>query len=157
MNTIQGGMPTMAGMSSKAQSLTDAQKQGLDDVLSNYDAENLSDSDAKEIVSQIEELGITKGQGLASALDDVGIDARELAELAGIGGAEGKGDRPPPPPGGGPKGPDEAAIATLQSVVEQLQASVDANDEDVDFGTMLTQALEDAGLDTSSPIVDYRV
>ncbi|MCG3268868.1 hypothetical protein [Yoonia sp. I 8.24] len=157
MNMIQGGMAPMAGMTPKAQSLTDTQKQGLEDVLSNYDVENLSDSDAKEIVSQIEELGIAKGQGLASALGDAGIDARGLAEQAGIGGAEGNGGRPPPPPGGGPKGPDEASISTLQSVVEQLQASVDASDEDVDFGTMLTQALEDAGLDTSSPIVDYRV
>jgi hypothetical protein len=148
----------MGGMTPKTQSLTDTQKQGLDDVLSNYDVENLSDSDAKEIVSQIEELGIAKGQGLASALGDVGIDARDLAEQAGIGSAEGNGDRPPPPPpGGGPKGPDEAAISTLQPVVEQLQASVDASDEDVDFETMLTQALDDAGLDTSSPIVDYRV
>jgi len=42
----------------------------------------------------------------------------------------------------------------LQSVVEQLQ---EATETEEDFSLVLLESLEAAGLDTSSPIVDYMV
>jgi len=88
----------------------------------------------------------------------VGIDAKALGDQAGggLGGAGGRGKGGPPPAGAGQgaKGLDSAAIETLQSVVEQLQ---EATETEEDFSLVLLESLEAAGLDTSSPIVDYMV
>ena len=56
----------------------------LTELLSNYDAENLSPSDAEALVSDIRELGIRPGRELAAALNEEGFDARELADRAGV-------------------------------------------------------------------------
>lgn len=74
----------------------------------------------------------------------------------GRGGPPGGGTGGPPPGGGGQgaKGPDSAAIATLQSVVEQQQ---EASETEADTSLVLRASLEAAGLDTSSPTVDYKV
>ncbi|WP_299922840.1 hypothetical protein [uncultured Pelagimonas sp.] len=175
MMMIQGGMPPMGMMGQGSGSLSSDQKQGLDDVLSNYDTKNLSEHDAKAVVEAIKELGVQPGRGLAQALNGLGIDARELAQKAGLGapgeggpgggkgsGGPGGGGGPGGPgrPGGsgGAQGPDSAAVQTLQSVVEQLQESLSESDDDTtDFTSLLLEKLDEAGVDTSAPIVDFRV
>ncbi|MEP2920765.1 hypothetical protein [Sulfitobacter sp.] len=158
MMTIQGGMPAQNSYGQNASGLSDTQKAGLAQALQNYDVENLSDEDAKGLVSQIDELGIEAGRDLTAALGSVGIDAKALGDQAGGGpggaGGRGKGGPPPAGAGQGAKGPDSAAIETLQSVVEQLQ---EATETEEDFSLVLLESLEAAGLDTSSPIVDYMV
>ncbi|WP_299937059.1 hypothetical protein [uncultured Pelagimonas sp.] len=178
MMMIQGGMPPMGMMGQGSGSLSSDQKQGLDDVLSNYDTKNLSYDDAKAVVEAIKELGVRPGHGLAQALNGLGIDARELAQKAGLGapgegdlgGGKGPGGTGGPSSGGGPggpggpggsggaQGPDSAAVQTLQSVVEQLQESLSESDDDTtDFTSLLLEKLDEAGVDTSAPIVDFRV
>ncbi len=168
----------MGMMGQGSSSLTSDQQQGLDDVLSNYDTKNLSDDDAKAVVEAIKELGLQPGRGLAQALSGAGIDARELAQQAGLGapgeggtgggkgqggpGGSGGGGRPGGPNGpggsGGVQGPDSAAVQTLQSVVEQLQDALSESDDDTtDFTSLLLEKLDEAGVDTSAPIVDFRV
>lgn len=149
--------------------LTETQSSGLTEVLSNYDAENLSDDDAKALVEEIKDLGIQRGSGLTEALGEAGIDARGLAQQAGISGSSGSNAPPEGGQGGGPggpggagggggaKGPESAEVQTMQAVLEQLQASEKEADTDENFATLLLQSLEDAGLDTSQPIVDFRV
>jgi hypothetical protein len=157
MGMMKGGM---AGANSQ-QSLSETQKQGLSELLSNYDAANLSDEDAKSLTDGIKELGIQRGKELAQALGDAGFDARALAEQAGLKGSQGQGGPNGGSKGGTPpvdaKGPDSSAVQTLQSVVEQLQDLLEENTEDTDYSAKLTEILEESGLDPSEPILDYRV
>lgn len=71
-------------------------------VLENYDADNLSESDALEIVAAFKEAGIEPGSELESAMEEAGFDAKEVGTLAGV-GPEGGG------PGGGGGGGGESA------------------------------------------------
>jgi hypothetical protein len=165
MLSIQGGMPPASGVSLGARSLSETQKQGLDDLLSSYDAETLSDDDAKSLVEGIKDLDIQPGSALSGALGAAGFDARALATQAGIAGERGGPGRAEGPGGGGggpggaqgAKGPDSAAVQTLQSVLEQLEQSASETDSDEEFGALLTQALQEAGLDPSQSILDYHV
>lgn len=174
MMPVQGGMPPMGMISQGTGTLTDTQQQNLVEVLGNYDTNKLSDDDAKALVNEIKELGLQQNRGLAEALGSAGIDVGELAQQAGIaapGGQGGAGGPPggaggPPgggkggPPGGGgaqgAKGPDSAAVQTMQSIVDELQEAASDSDEE-DFSTLLIERLQAAGLDTSQPIVDYLI
>lgn len=136
-------------------SLTAEQKTALNDVIAKYDASDLSDDDAKALVEEISELGVSKGDDLTAALTDAGIDPKALAEQAGIG----RGEGPPPPPAtalGGSKGPESEEVKTLLSIVESLRESTEENGTEEFFGSLLAEALQEAGIDTSSPIVDFR-
>lgn len=144
----------MGPMGQGQATLTTTQQDGLTQLLAQYDAENLSDDDAKALVSGIQELGIKPGSGLTTALADAGIDARGLAEQAGLG-------KPPPPGGGGgaqgSSGPDSAAVETLRSIVETLQAEAEEGETEFDFTTALIERMEEAGLNPYQPTLDYRV
>lgn len=173
MNSI-GSSLTTSLLSRGSDTLSNTQKQALDSLLSDVDAENLSDDEAKALVSGIQEAGISEGRGLAQALGAAGIDARGLAEQAGLGpkgaggaaGPEGAagGGRPPGggggpggaggPQGGSPtEGADEASVQIMQSIVDQLSEYT----EEEDYQNILQAALEEAGLDPSQPIVDLRL
>lgn len=155
MMGIQGGMPPVGFGATGSQSLNDTEKQKLSDLLANYDTESLSDEQAKEIVDGIKELDITPGRGLSEALGNVGIDARALAEQAGL-RAPG-GNVGPSGPDSGAKGPDSAAVHTLRSVVEQLLETTSDDEDGSIFSARLSETLEAAGVDTSSPVLDYKV
>ncbi len=155
MMGIQGAMPPVGFGATGSQSLNDTEKQKLSDLLANYDTEDLSDEQAKEIVDGIKELDIAPGRGLAEALGTAGIDARALAEQAGLGAPGGRGG-PGGPSGGGPKGPDSSAVETLRSVVEELLEATSDEEDSSTFSTLLSEALEAAGVDTSSPVLDYK-
>lgn len=159
MNSIEvGRMPTPPGHPG-ATALTPDQLSGLAKGLDNYDPNNLSPSDAKEIVSHIKDLGIAPGRGLASAMADAGFNAREVGQKAGIGKA---GPPPPPPPGeGGPDGPgakksgtiNSEAIAALKRLIEGY-AGNDITDDD--WSDILT-AMDDSGYDLSKTLLDVRL
>ncbi len=57
---------------------------------------------------------------------------------------------------GGANGSDNAAVETLQSIVEQLQELAEQSDSEEGFSSQLRGILERAGLETSQPILDYR-
>ncbi|MEP4198825.1 MAG: hypothetical protein ABJL99_24640 [Aliishimia sp.] len=157
-----GGAGFPPSQAQKPVKMTEEQGQKLADLLSQYDAENLSDEDAEDIVSQIKELGIEPGAGLATGLADAGFDARGLAEQAGIAGNGPPGGGPPdggsrpkgPPPGGSFQGVDSvdsAAVSLIADVVESFQNS----DETDSLWDVLEPALQDAGYDTSQSIIDF--
>jgi hypothetical protein len=160
MQGISGysGMPPPLSQEVK---VTEKQGQELTDFLSDYDTENLSDENAKEIVSKIQELGITPGSGLASILGDSGIDARSLVQQAGISGPSGaggpgglQGGRPPPPNDGAGTGSetvDDAVVTLISDAVKAYEES----DEAETLWSVLEPALKDAGYDTSQPLVDF--
>lgn len=148
-----GGLPPQFNAQSQHRPLDGGQKQGLSDLLSNYDAENLSESDAKELVAGISGLGIKPGRGLQTALAEAGIDARKLADQAGVplqNGPGGRGGKPAE----GAAGVNSAAVEVLEAVLDAMKDWEDATDED--FQLLLAAELEEAGLDPDQPILDIR-
>ena len=67
-------------------------------ILEDYDSNNLTQSDAEDIVAAFKEAGIEPSSELVSAMEEAGFDAQEIGTLAGVGG---QGGMPPPPPSGG--------------------------------------------------------
>ena len=64
--------------------LTDKQSQLVTDTLSKYDPNNLTEADAKEIVSSFREAGIRPSKALKEAMLAEGFDAKEVVKKAGI-------------------------------------------------------------------------
>lgn len=84
---------------SKSATLTQDQLQLVEETLSNYDPNQLTQSDASDIVAAFSDAGITAGRELAETMASFGFDASTVGEMAGVGQTQ--GDRPPPPPSGG--------------------------------------------------------
>lgn len=141
--------------------ITEQQGKDLTEFLSEYDAENLSDENAKEIVAKIQDLGIVPGAGLASVLSEAGVDARGLAEQAGISGPSGAGGPPGgprgaggPPPSGGGKGAESVDDAVVSLIADAVSAFEDSEDAE-SLWSILEPALEEAGYDTTQPVIDF--
>lgn len=106
---------------SSTSSLTDEESQFIQDLLEDYDAENLSSTDAQDIMQALKEGGIMPGAGLESALSDAGFDAKTLHDTAmeGMSGRGGGGMMPPPPP------KDEEQMSEITELLETLMSSDD--------------------------------
>lgn len=163
ISSIDGNALQVAAPS--PQSLSEDQENGLQDILSNYDPENLSHKEAAELVAGIQDLGIRPGQALREALARSGIEARDLADQAGIssgGGPErpgrgGGSDNSAHGPGAGQArgGINPAAVEVLESVLEALESKELTTAEE--FQEFLLEQLIKAGLDTAQPIVDIKL
>ncbi|MEP1792976.1 hypothetical protein [Parasphingorhabdus sp.] len=141
-------------MQPTANRLTETQSQQLTEVLSNYDPDALSDDDAKNLVSEIKELGIQPSTGLANALSEVGTNAKDLGEKAGVkeGPHPSGGKKGPPPEGGrGVESVDDALISLISDAVETYETS----EESESLWSILETSLEEAGYDTSESLVDF--
>jgi hypothetical protein len=68
-----GMMPPPPPMG-RTQSLTDDQKSQLTEILSNYDAENMTDTDIQSMRDEISSAGIRPGEELKSILEDSGFE-----------------------------------------------------------------------------------
>ncbi len=133
--------------------LSGPQSVKLGAILSNYDPSSLSKDDAKNLVSDIRELGIQSRSGLGNALKSAGFDASEIISKADL---EDKKSTPPPPPSGqdGPKGEvNRKALNLLSLFVEKFEGD-DITAEDWD--TFFT-GLDEQGIDLSKPILDLRL
>ncbi|MGA1931267.1 hypothetical protein ACH5BF_00885 [Arcobacter sp. YIC-464] len=89
---------TSSSKSSSGSSLSLDQQETIQDVLSNYDSDNLTSSDALEIVSAFQEANIQPSRSFENALSSLGFDAKEIGDLAGLGPNGPQGGMPPPPP-----------------------------------------------------------
>lgn len=101
ISSMQGMMGTM-GMRQMTE-LTDDQKTKIQEILSEYDPENITEETAKEIFEKFREAGITPAKGMKEAIEAAGFDAEKMRSLGmskdkGPGGAQGAGGMPPPPP-----------------------------------------------------------
>lgn len=152
-------------LSSKTQALTSDQGSKLTEVLSKYDAKNVSEADAKSIAAQVKDLGIQQGKALADAMKSNGFDAQSIGSMAksdkaggkerGTGGPE--GSRPPPPPkgeGGNAKGSvDSTAVSLLAKVIDSYGGS----DMTEETWAEALASLSEKGVDLSKSMVDIRV
>lgn len=148
-----GGPPPPQSMStsfsqSQEQTLSTEQQEQITEILSEFDASDLSDADASSIVSQIEELGISAGSALETALADAGFDARTIGDQAGVGQSGGPG----------PQQSDNTIDEALVDIVSEALEAFDSSEEDeTSFVDLLTSKLEEAGFDTSKPLFDLTV
>ncbi len=78
--------------------LSTDQQMLISETLSQYDADNLSEADARSIVATFQEAGIQPGKALEEAMSVAGFDARSIGDK---GGPQGPRPSGPPPQGGG--------------------------------------------------------
>jgi Ca2+-binding EF-hand superfamily protein len=72
-------------------STSSSQSETISSILLEYDSSNLSQNDAKSIVSAFQEAGIEPSEELVSAMAEAGFDAKEVGTLAGVAGPQGGG------------------------------------------------------------------
>ena len=150
MSEFSGGMPSKedfqsmlssfgfeAPMASQNSSLTTSNEETISSILAEYDADNLSQSDAQAIVASFQDAGIEPSEELAAAMDEAGFDAKEVGTLAGVG----QGGTPPPPPSGG-------AMASSQT--EEEYDSLDTNENGIVSLDELQEAYGSSTTDTTS-------
>lgn len=139
------------------QGINTQQADALKSVLSGYDASNISETDAKNIVSQVKDLGIAPGRPLTIVFAGEGFDAAAVGDKAGVGG----GDRPAPPQGkGGPNGQGGPKGEVNTEALSALKLLVDAKEgEDISETewTAFYEELEEQGIDTSKPFIDLKL
>ena len=126
INSLSSGMsmpppPPKGGESS----LTEDQLTLLSETLSEYDVDNLSESDAQSIIATLSDAGIEPGAGLETAMSDLGFDAKSVGELGGA-------DRPPPPPppsGEFDSGDSEIASEMIDFLSELLSEKLESSEQ----------------------------
>ena len=101
---------------SGSESTSSSQSETISSVLENYDADNLTESDAQAIVAAFQEAGIEPSKELEAAMEEAGFDAQEVGTLANVG----QGGTPPPPPGGG-----GGEISSAEEVFDSLDTNED--------------------------------
>lgn len=147
---------------SNGTALNTTQSESLLALLSNYDSKNISQSDAKDIVSSIREIGIKSGKGLGDLLNQTGFKPRELAQKAGLrqgdersaasqNDVSGTNGMPPPPPPAQTTEPNKFndALSSLSRLVEKYEGT-ELSDDD---WSSLYQELGEEGLDVSRPLI----
>ncbi|MBW8190175.1 hypothetical protein K0504_03925 [Neiella marina] len=113
MTSIQGSMSNMMPPPPKGQNsttLTEEQSQLITETLEQYDADNLTEADAKAIVETFSEAGIQPSEAFAAQLDELGFDAKAIGDSAGM-------DGPPPPP---PPGEQVASLSITEEMLSEL-------------------------------------
>jgi hypothetical protein len=131
-------------ISSRNNNLSSEQKDLIEEVLSKFDTDALSASDATEIVEAFSEAGIEASPALSSAMQAAGFDAQEVGNLAqsAQGGGKPMGGPPPPPP--------QEEVDSVSSLLETLLSS-DEDDED-DTITASDDSISSSSFDA---ILDY--
>lgn len=120
MSTMQMQMGSMRRQQNVA--LTDEQKSTVQDILSKYDAENLTADDAKAIFEEMREAGIPPGPGTKEAVEEAGFDLEPIKP---------KGTPPPTPQGGMNQELDVESLQSLQTILNQFDLSnLSAEDEE---------------------------
>lgn len=135
--------------SANSQPISEEKTARLNEILSDYDAENLSNEDALTIVSQINELGIDPGAGLAKIMSGAGFDARAFGDQTNI---SPNGSKSPSPPlttivSGSTGTVNKGAMTALNTLIES---------EGIDDWANIQKAMTEKGFDMSQPIINIR-
>jgi hypothetical protein len=113
--------------------LTDEQKATGQDILSKYDAENLTTDGADAIFEEMREADLPPGPGMKEAVEEAGFDLEPFKPKGG-----------PPPQGGVNQELDVESLQSLQTILNQFDLSnLSAEDEE----SLFTQ-IQAAGLMT---------
>lgn len=143
---------TTDSKSNSSQSLSSDQQSLIEETLSNYDATDLSEQDAANIVETFAEAGINPSAEFAEALSASGFDAREIGSLANVGGQGGQAGGPPPPP---PSGNNDDASVDLSSIVDYLDDLTSASSaEDSSSTSIAAQLAAQFGLSEGQSLIN---
>ena len=165
-------LPTMPQARTTAGISAD-QKESMNKVLSQFDANNLSSADAKKITSAFKKIGVEPGRALEEVMAASGFNAQQVGQLAfgagatpaeGPGGSKGvdtvrsslaelkgsmppaggpQGGPPPPPPAGG--GQDGTDIASfLKELLDALSTSSSQSTSSTTTDTSFDKVLQSA-------------
>ncbi|GAC18355.1 hypothetical protein [Paraglaciecola arctica] len=140
--------PPPSGVGSQS-SLTDDQTALIEETLSGYDADNLTESDAASIVEAFADAGIAPSSAFADKLAEVGFDAQEIGGLAGADRA-GAGQPPPPPSSSGSLDLTDA-VDYLETLFEEKEYSA------TDNSTIAAQLAERFGLSEGESLINITV
>jgi len=128
---------------------TSSYEDTVSSILSDYDADNLTEEDAQSIVAAFQDAGIEASDELVDAMADAGFDAQEVGTLAGVGA---QGTPPPPPSDSSSSSEDYDDLDTNEDGVvsfEELQAAYGSDDE-----TTSSSLDEQNALDNLSTLMD---
>lgn len=129
--------------------LSEDQTSLIEETLSGYDADNLTESDAASIVEAFAEAGIAPSSAFADKLAEIGFDAREIGDLAG---AKPSGAGQPPPP------PNASNNLDLTDAVNYLETLFNEKDEtDTNNASITAQLAERFGLSEGESLINITV
>jgi len=139
---MQANKPTQAA------TLTTDQQDQLQELLSEYDVDNLTADDATNIVSSIQEMGIEPSQSLTDLMAESGFDAQAIGEMGGA-------NRPPPPP---PQESTTTESSELVSFLEELLESYDTEElSEENKDSILAAVQEKFGLTATDSMISVQV
>jgi len=150
INSINSGA-SMPPPPRTEQNLTSEQQSVISDTLSEFDVDNLTETDALSIVEAFSEAGIKPGIALEKAVSEAGFDARTIGELANI---SEEGSRPPPPP---KQSSDEISsmVEYLAELLEEKLAGSNSDSlSDEDKQSILAQVFEKFDIEESDSIIN---
>jgi hypothetical protein len=133
-----GNLQGMARPEFQQRVLTDDQKSKIADILSQYDPENITEEQAKEIFAKFREAGIQPARGMKEAIEGAGFDAENLRSL-GMPSGPGEGGGPPPPPPQA-QGIDSQGLQLLQSILSKYDLNNLSSDQEKDLLAQLNGA-----------------
>jgi len=156
INSVSSGSSMPPPPPKSDQALTTDQQTLISETLSEFDPENLSESDALSIIETFSEAGIQPGSGLEEAMAELGFDAKSIGDIAQ---ASGEGNRPPPPP------PPQQSTEEISSLVDYLAELVEeklaSSDTDTlsaeDKESIMAQVFEEFDMASQTSIINTSV
>lgn len=144
MNAI-GSTMQMPSMQFNQPTMTSEQKISVQELLADFSADDLSESDALSIVEGLSSAGIAPSQELAQIMAESGFDAKAIGDMAGVNDNK----MPPPPP------PSEMTNSTeMLSFLDDLLADFDDQLTDEQQQSILSQVQNQFGMPQSDSIID---
>lgn len=144
------------------QSLTEDQKQTVNDILAEYDSSNISQQDFKDIFQKFEDAGITGGESLKNTAESAGFDfsaniqqaissGESLPSAMGTPPGGGQAGMPPPPP------PQESSLSSEYSdMLTQLLADYEKGDADqTDFEAFI-ESIKNSSFSSTGNIINNK-
>lgn len=135
-----------------ASKLSESQKSTISDILSEYDPENITEEDAKEIWQSFQNAGIQPQAGLKEVIETNGFDAEDIRVKA-------TGEKtPPPPPASGAFGSNRSstintsALSTLKDILSNYDLDNLSSDDQDD----LLNQIYNAGLTDIGSLIDLK-
>ena len=146
--------------SANSQTISDEKTARLNEILSEYDAENLSEDEAQSIVSQILELGIDPGAGLNSPISETSFSTQLLRNPSDLSFAnESNTDLPLSSLNSDSARPETVSGYVNREAMMALDNAIAPYKTDTlttDNWTEIRASLTAQGFDLSQPLIDIR-
>jgi hypothetical protein len=135
INPISSGSQIPPMRSSQPSMSTD-QKEQVQEILSEFSADNLTSEDAASIIESFRDLGIAPSKELEQLMANKSFDAKKIGDMAGVSDSQ----RPPPPKNNG------SDSSEMVSFLEELLENYDNQLSDDDKDSILAAVQEKFGL-----------